>query len=139
MRRARFVIVYSSLLLVSSHAVWAMGSKPDTDTEGANSRILPVAQLTLAHLTTAAGKERSGEDLYKAACSACHDSGAAGAPKLGDKVAWAPRIKRGLNGLVKSATNGKDAMPPKGGSDANEKELTRAVIFMANQSGASFK
>jgi cytochrome c5 len=77
--------------------------------------------------------------LYKAICSACHESGAAGAPKVGDKAAWAPRIGVGLDVLVKTATAGKNAMPPKGGSDATEAELAKAIVFMANKSGANFK
>lgn len=140
MRQSSFVSAFSSLLIVSSSAVFGMGTTPPADHEGANSRILPVAQVRLAAPVVAGvGKDRSGEELYKAVCVACHDSGAAGAPKTGDKAAWAPRIKLGLEGLMKSATVGKNAMPPKGGSDASEKELSRAISFMANQSGASFK
>jgi cytochrome c5 len=87
----------------------------------------------------AAAGNRSGEEIYKATCAACHDAGVANAPKLGDKAAWAPRIALKLDGLVKSAIAGKNAMPPKGGSDANDAELTRTIVYMANKSGASFK
>ncbi len=142
MRQSSFVVACGSLFVastLSAGAAFAMGSKPFTDHEGANARILPVAQVQLAAPAAAAAKDRSGEELYKTACLACHDSGAAGAPKTGDKAAWAPRIKLGLDGLVKSATVGKNGMPPKGGSDASEKELTRAIVHMVNQSGASFK
>lgn len=140
MRPTNFTAVAcGGLLLVSMSSVFAMGSRPAADAEGANSRIAPVAQVQMAAAAPTGGKERSGEELYKAICGACHDSGAAGAPKTGDKAAWAPRIKLGLDGLVKSATAGKNAMPPKGGSDANETELARAIVFMTNKSGASFK
>ena len=142
MRQSSFVVACGSLFVastISAGAALAMGSKPFTDHEGANTRILPVAQVQLAAPVVAGGKDRSGEELYKATCMACHDSGAAGAPKTGDKAAWAPRIKLGLDGLVKSATAGKNAMPPKGGSDASEKELSRAIAYMTNKSGASFK
>jgi cytochrome c5 len=107
------------------------------DEEATALRILPVARVTLAKASTpGGGLPRSGEAIYATTCAACHATGVAGAPKIGDAVAWAPRIKLGLAGLVKSATAGKNAMPPKGGSDASELELARAIVFMANKSGA---
>jgi cytochrome c5 len=64
----------------------------------------------------------------------------ANAPKIGDKASWAPRLKQGLNGMVGVAIKGKGAMPPRGGdASLTDEEVTRAVVFMANQSGASFK
>jgi cytochrome c5 len=126
--------------LAFSVGVLAMGDRPKIDDEAANSRIAPVARVELAAPSGgAATGARSGEQIYKTACMACHDAGVANAPKLGDKAAWAPRIALGLDGLVKSATAGKNAMPPKGGSDANEAELARTIVYMANKSGASFK
>jgi cytochrome c5 len=81
-----------------------------------------------------------GKAVYDKVCFACHASGVAGAPKLGDKAAWAPRIKQGLNGLLASATKGKGSMPPKGGDvSLSDDELSRAIVYMANQSGAKFK
>lgn len=110
------------------------------DEEAVNARIQPVAKVELAAAgATAAAGNRSGEELYKASCAACHDTGAAGAPKMGDKGGWGPRLGQGLAGLVKSATAGKGAMPPKGGAaDATDAELARAIAFIANKSGASF-
>lgn len=126
--------------LVLSVSAFAMGGRPKGDDEAANSRIAPVAKVELAAPAAGgAAGERSGEQLYKTVCGACHDAGVANAPKLGDKAAWAPRIALKLDGLVKSAIAGKNAMPPKGGSDANDAELTRAIVYMANKSGASFK
>src|SRR3954464_15872705 len=60
---------------------------------------------------------KSGEEVFKAQCSACHATGAAGAPKFGDAGAWAPRIAKGFDALVGSATKGKGAMPPQAGGD----------------------
>ncbi len=114
------------------------GGKP-VDAEAIKLRIAPVAAVTIAAPVAAGGAARSGEQIYKGACSACHDAGVANAPKLGDKGAWAPRIALGLDGLLKSAIAGKNAMPPKGGSDANDTELARTIVYMANKSGASFK
>ena len=129
-------IVLSSVAVVAL----AMGKRPVADEEGIASRIQPVGRVELAGVSAnAGGAPRKGEEIVKTTCAACHESGAAGAPKIGDKAAWAPRLGQGLDGLVKSATAGKNAMPPKGGSNATELELTRAIVFMANKSGASFK
>lgn len=81
---------------------------------------------------------KSGEAVYKAQCMACHDSGAAGAPKLGDKGAWAARLKSGLDGLVNSALKGKGAMAAQGGGDHSDVEIARAVVYLANSAGGKF-
>lgn len=81
---------------------------------------------------------RSGEDVFKGQCSACHATGAAGSPKFGDAAAWSARIKTGLEALVHSALNGKGAMAPQGGGDFNDTEIARAVVYMANAAGAKF-
>ena len=107
------------------------------DEEAVNARILPVAKVEIAAETAPAGA-RTGEQIVQGACFACHGTGAAGAPKIGDKAAWGPRIGKGLSGLLKTAIAGKNAMPPRGGSDATDDELARAIAFMANQSGANF-
>jgi cytochrome c5 len=74
----------------------------------------------------------AGEALYKQVCVACHAAGVAGSPKFGDKVAWAPRIKTGLDMLTASAIKGKGAMPPKGGSAASDADIRSAVEYMVN-------
>ncbi|UCU99604.1 c-type cytochrome [Acidovorax radicis] len=81
---------------------------------------------------------RSGEDVFKGQCSACHATGAAGSPKFGDAAAWSARIKTGLEALVHSALTGKGAMAPQGGGDFNDTEIARAVVYMANAAGAKF-
>ena len=70
--------------------------------------------------------------LYTQLCQTCHAAGVAGAPKLGDKAAWAPRIAQGIDALTASAIKGKGAMPPKGGSAASEAELKVVVTYMVN-------
>ena len=72
----------------------------------------------------------AGEALYKQACMACHASGVAGSPKLGDKAAWAPRLALGTDGLTASVIKGKGAMPPKGGSTGSDADIRAAVEFM---------
>jgi hypothetical protein len=81
---------------------------------------------------------KSGEEVYKAQCSACHANGAAGAPKFADAAAWAPRIKTGFEALWNSALKGKNAMGAQGGGDFADYEIARAVVFMANAGGAKF-
>ena len=73
----------------------------------------------------------AGEALYKQACQVCHAAGVAGAPKFGDKTAWAPRLKTGMEALYHSAVAGKGAMPPRGGTTASEADIHAAVDFMA--------
>ena len=88
-----------------------------------------VASPAPAPVAAAAG---AGEALYKSTCIACHSAGVAGAPKFGDKAAWAPRIKTGLDALVASVIKGKGAMPPKGGSAAPDSDIRSAVEYMVN-------
>jgi len=82
---------------------------------------------------------KSGEEVYKAQCSACHATGAAGAPKFGDAAAWGPRIKTGFDALMNSALKGKGAMGAQGGGDFSDIEVGRAAAFMANAAGAKFE
>ncbi len=145
-RRRVFSIVSFSTTLAASSLMFfaagslAMGSRPAAgDDEGVMTRIHPVGRVVLAAPVAGGGAPRTGEELVKSTCSTCHATGAAGAPKIGDNAAWAPRLGLGLDGLLKSAIKGKNAMPPKGGSNASDFELERAIVFMANKSGASFK
>lgn len=91
--------------------------------------VVPVSNPAAA----AAGKP-DGKAVYGAACVACHAAGVAGAPKLGDKAAWAPRIKTGIETLYASSLKGKGAMPPKGGSSAPDADVKAAVDYMVAQS-----
>ena len=68
--------------------------------------------------------------LYAQACSVCHDAGIAGAPKFGDKAAWAPRLTAGVDGLTASAIKGKNAMPPRGGSQGSDADIKAVVAYM---------
>lgn len=92
---------------------------------------MPAAEPTPATTVAAAGAG-AGEALYKQACMACHAAGVAGAPKFGDKAAWEPRIKTGLEMLKTSAVKGKNAMPAKGGSAASDADVHAAVEYMVN-------
>jgi cytochrome c5 len=83
---------------------------------------------------------QAGNAVYTAVCAACHASGAAGAPKVGAAGDWSPRLAQGYDTLVKHAIEGIRLMPAKGGNpDLDNVEVERAVVYMANQSGAKFK
>jgi cytochrome c5 len=80
--------------------------------------------------------ERSGKEVVESTCVACHGTGAGGAPKIGDKKAWAKLASRGLSGLSKSALTGIRGMPPHGGNpDLSDTEVERAITYMVNRSG----
>ena len=75
-----------------------------------------------------------GKKVYDSTCTACHAAGVANAPKLGDKAAWAPRIKQAMDALEQSATKGKGAMPPKGGNASlSDADLRAAIEYMVSQ------
>lgn len=91
-------------------------------------RILPVARFELKKAEATGGAPRDGASVYGSVCQACHAAGVAGAPKTGDKAAWAPRIAKGMDELMKSVVNGKGAMPPKGGAASlSDAEIHGAV------------
>jgi len=83
----------------------------------------------------AGGSADKSKEIYAAKCAMCHDSGAAGAPVMGDKKAWAPRIKQGKESVYKNGITGKGAMPPKGGaSGLSDAEFKKVVDFIVNSS-----
>ena len=102
--------------------------------EAVARRIQPVGRVEIKDVNDAASM-KSGEQVYAAQCVACHATGAAGAPKLGDEAAWAPRVKTGYELLLASALKGKGNMGAQGGGDFSDFEIGRAVVHMANQSG----
>ena len=82
-----------------------------------------------------AGASQSPEQIYQTSCFSCHGTGAAGAPKLGDAAAWAPRLEKGMDTLVMNAVNGINAMPPKGlCMSCSEEDIRATVEYMVNQS-----
>jgi cytochrome c5 len=93
----------------------------------------PAAAAAPAAVAAAApsATKPDGAKVYAMGCNACHAAGVAGAPKFGDKAAWAARSKLGLDALVASVTKGKGAMPPKGAvAGATDAELRAAVEYM---------
>ena len=106
-------------------------------------RIKPVGTVVVAEAGPASGN-MTGAQVFAQVCKTCHETGLAGAPKAGDKAAWAPRIAEGEATLVKHAIDGYQGktgtMPPKGGNpDLTDDEVHRAVVYLADQAGAGWK
>lgn len=107
------------------------------------ARIAPVGEVCVqgqdcgsaaAPVASASAGPRSGNEVYDSACMACHNTGAAGAPKLGDAGAWSGRVEKGLDTLVSHAINGFNAMPAKGGcGSCSDEDIEAAVEYMVSQ------
>ena len=131
-------VAVAVLLIV---VVWPLsmlgkGSSASTNADEAELRIQPVARVEMqkAEAVKTDGKPRSGEAIYASVCKACHETGVAGAPKTGDKAAWATRLASGMAAMLKSAANGKGAMPARGGApDLSDDELKAAVAFLTGK------
>jgi cytochrome c5 len=133
---AIFLVVQLVLGIQDSH-------KPDVSSEASQkatlARIKPFAQLAAVD-ANAPKVEKSGQEVYDAVCTSCHAAGALGAPKFNNKGDWGPRIGQGYDTLIKHAIEGIRQMPPRGGDgDLSDVEVARAVAYMANSAGASFK
>ena len=108
------------------------------------SRIQPVGEVCLqgdecgeaaAASETASSGPRPGSEVYDAVCMACHTTGAAGAPVIGDAGAWAPRVDQGMETLISHAINGFNAMPAKGGcASCPDEEIAAAVEHIVAES-----
>ncbi len=109
--------------------------------EAVAARLKPVADEGFTLVDASAPRQlKAGAEVYNAACVACHGSGAAGAPKVGDSGAWSKRIAQGYDTLVSHAIKGIRGMPAKGGNpDLDDLEVARAVVHMANASGGKLK
>ncbi|HEY9274013.1 c-type cytochrome, partial [Achromobacter sp.] len=135
-----FVIPIAIIILLVNMVVTGtkVGAGSDTLTEEAvTKRIAPVAGFALVD-ANAPKVFKTGEQVFAAVCTACHTAGIAGAPKMGDNAAWAPFIKSGYDTMLNVALHGKGGMPAKGGNPTlSDYEVARAVVYMANKSGAS--
>lgn len=129
-------VVIGAIILLAVMVAPEAVKDSDMSDRAVAARIQKVGTLVLGD--AAGSGPRSGEDLFKARCAACHGAGLLGAPKLADKAAWAPRIASGYAALLNSSLKGKNAMPAQGGADYSDAEVGRAVVYMANAAGASF-
>ncbi|MDP3785615.1 MAG: c-type cytochrome [Undibacterium sp.] len=134
------VIIVLLVKYVASDPIVGVGSVSQSP-EAIAARISPVANEGYTLIDANAPKVlQTGEAVYKAACLACHGTGAAGAPKFGDAAAWGTRIAQGYDKVLKNAVEGLRGMPAKGGNaDLDDVEVARAVVYMANASGGKFK
>lgn len=134
------MLITIAVAIVLTVVIWPLsmigkGSTSAGDTDDAESRIMPVARVEMQKAVAKSdGKPRTGEEIYNAVCTACHAAGVAGAPKTGDKAAWAPRIATGNEAMLAVAASGKGAMPPRGGAaDLSDDELKAAVEYLVGK------
>ncbi|KRC84771.1 cytochrome C [Achromobacter sp. Root83] len=135
-----FVVPIAIIILLVNMVVTGNKTNAGSDAlsgEAIARRIAPVAGFELVD-ANAPKVFKTGEQVFAAVCTACHTAGIAGAPKMGDNAAWAPFIKAGYDAMLNVALHGKGGMPAKGGNPTlSDYEVARAVVYMANKSGAS--
>jgi len=132
-----FAVPIAVAVIISQWVTGSMRGANEPDTDVIN-RVRPIGSVELA--STGPKVVRTGEEVYTQVCRNCHENGIAGAPKFGDKAAWGKLIAQGQSVVVGHAQNGIRAMPPKGGNpDLDNAEVERAVVYMANRGGASWK
>lgn len=147
------VALILAIVLIVQYSVTSYGER-DASKEAAMSpeavaaRLKPVGEITLfdpnapapaaapvavAAAAPAAAPADKGEATFKGVCTGCHSAGLLGAPKFGDKAAWAPRIAKGIDALYVSALKGKNSMPAKGGNPAlADDDVKAAVQYMVS-------
>jgi cytochrome c5 len=116
----------------------AASDMADKATEAAKSAADQVAAATgsAATAVAAATTGKDGEEVYKGVCFACHSTGVANAPKVGDAAAWTERAKRGMDSLMETSIKGKGAMPARGGNPSiSDADLRNAIQWMLENSG----
>lgn len=137
-----FFALFLGEFVFSRHSGESMDNSPMMTVgsmEDVAMRIKPVVTLDdiLANASGAAGDAgvKTAKQLYEGACLACHASGVAGAPKVGDVAAWELRLESGLDMITASAIQGKGAMPANGGSAYSEEEIRAVIEYMIAESG----
>lgn len=133
-----------NIYLILLWTTWTMAcSVTEPMTKAAiEQRLQPIGVAVVTVSDAPAKKEQAGsenvstgERIYNQACMVCHAAGVAGAPKLGDKNAWAPRIAKGMETLLKNAISGINAMPPRGTCmSCSDSDLEESIKWMIEQS-----
>src|SRR5574343_1927683 len=127
-------VVLIAVIYPLTNRTFTSAADASKGTDESDVRIQPVAKFELAKAEApAASGPRDGATIYNTVCGACHNTGAAGAPKIDDKAAWAPRVAQGKAALVTSVTNGKGAMPPKGGATLSDDEMKGVVDYVLSK------
>lgn len=125
-----FGFILALFVFALGSSSWLTKSASAEDDEG-TLRIQPVAEVALAPpATTLLKGNRSGKALVLESCQSCHGRGLGNAPRIGDRKAWAPRLDKGLDGLVQAVVVGECQMRRQGDAKASEMELARAVVYM---------
>ena len=126
------------LIIIIAQLVTGSGAEKPVDkmVETATvDRIKPFGEINIGTAPVAAPAGAvDAKSAYTASCFACHGTGAAGAPKMGDKGAWKNRIAQGMDTLVDHAINGFKGMPPRGGSSLSDDAVTAVVKYMVKDS-----
>lgn len=137
-RRLLQVLGVASAMLVASVTVYALSPAAE---KAIADRLKPVGEVCVegdaacASAAVVGGAPKTPEQVYNTSCMGCHSTGAGGAPKMGDKVAWAPRIKQGMDTLHKHAIEGLNAMPPKGlCMTCTDEEIIATVAYILDGS-----
>jgi cytochrome c5 len=111
-----------------------------TDQTTQGKRMNKTTLTLLLAMTASSAWAVTGEDTYKAVCSACHTQGVANSPKVGDVKAWSKLIKEGQVNLTADGYMGVRGMPARGGlADLAVADFSNAVVYMANQSGGNWQ
>lgn len=133
-----YLSIALAVVLMAVVLPFSMSGKGKSDAvnnaDDVESRIAPVAKIEM-QAAGGDGGAKDGKSVYNTVCAGCHGAGVLGAPKLGDKAAWAPRIAQGIATLNNHAINGIRAMPPRGGAASlTDDEVKSAVEYMVNGS-----
>ncbi len=133
-----YLSIALAVVLIAVVVPFSMSGKGKSDSvsnaDDVESRIAPVAKIEML-AGGGDGGVKDGKTVYNTVCAGCHGAGVLGAPKFGDKAAWAPRIGQGIATLNSHAINGIRAMPARGGAASlSDDEVKSAVEYMVNGS-----
>ena len=132
-----YLSIALAVVLMAVVVPFSMSGKGKSDAvsnaDDVESRIAPVAKIDLQ--AGGAGGEKDAKTVYNTVCAGCHGAGVLGAPKMGDKGAWAGRIGQGMATLNNHAINGFKGMPARGGAaNLTDDEVKAAVQYMVDAS-----
>ena len=133
-----YLSIALAVVLIAVVVPFSMSGKGKSDSvsnaDDVESRIAPIAKIEM-QAGGGDGGVKDGKTVYNTVCAGCHGAGVLGAPKFGDKAAWAPRIAQGMPTLVNHAINGIRSMPPRGGAASlSDDEVKAAVQYMVDGS-----
>ena len=133
-----YLSIAIAVILIAVVVPFSMSGKGKSDAtanaDDVESRIAPVAKIEM-QAGGGDGGVKDGKTVYNTVCAGCHGAGVLGAPKFGDKAAWAPRIAQGMPTLVNHAINGIRSMPPRGGAASlSDDEVKAGVQYMVDGS-----